>query len=81
MIKYGNFKLKSLPTVGDGENYEQWLKKIKIWQIFTDLPKAKQGAARFLTLSGKARDTTRDIHVDSLASDDGIKIIIEKLCD
>ena len=70
---------KKPPTLGDGENYEQWLKEIKIWQMFTDLPKAKQGAALFLTLSGKARDIARDIDVDSLASDDGIKIIIEKL--
>ena len=64
---------KNLPTLGDGENYEQWLKEIKIWQMFTDLPKAMQGAALFLTLSGKARDIARDIDVDNLASDDGIR--------
>ena len=64
---------KNPPTLGDGENYEQWLKEIKILQMFTDLPKAKQGAA----LSGKAKDIARDIDADSLASDDGIKIIIE----
>ena len=62
---------KNPPTLGDGENYEQWFKDIKIWQMFTDLPKAKQGAALFLTLSGKAsdigRDIARDIDVDSLA--------------
>ena len=71
----GTSSYKNPPTLGDGANYEQWLTEIKIWQMFTDLPKAKQGAALFLTLSGKARD----IGVDSLASDDGIKIIIEKL--
>ena len=74
---------KNPSTLSDGENYEQWFKEIKIWQMFTDLPKAKQGAALFLTLSGKARDKgrdiARDIDVDSLASDDGIKIIIGKL--
>ena len=43
--------------------------------MFTYLPKAKQGAALFRTLPGKARD----IDVDCLASEDGIKIIIEKL--
>ena len=48
---------------------------MKIWQMCTDLPKAKQGAALFLTLSGKPKD----IDVDSLTSDDGIKIVIEKL--
>ena len=70
---------KNLPTLRDGENYEQWLKEIKIWQMFTDLPTAKQGAALFLRLSGKPADIAGDIDVDSLASGDRIKIISEKL--
>ena len=51
----------------------------KIWQCVTDLEVKKQGLAIYLALEGPARQACSNIDVKELHSENGIKIIIEKL--
>ena len=57
---------KAPPTLGDSTVYENWKKEIKIWQVFTDLPKKKQCPAIYLTLSGKAREAALKLDIEIL---------------
>ena len=45
---------KTPPSLSKAKNYQVWLKHIKIWRNFTDLPAAKQGPAIVLSLENKA---------------------------
>ena len=73
MASGNNFKAPSSLT--KCSSYEAWLKELKIWQSFTDIPKAKQGQAVFLTLEGKARETVLEFDVGDINSDNGVKNI------
>ena len=56
-------------------SYEAWLKELKIWHSFTDIPKAKQGPALLLTLERKACETVLELNIDDITSDNGVKNI------
>ena len=61
-------------------SYEDWKKELNIWKTFTDLDTKRQGAAVFLTLTGKARETVRsEVDEKAIAKDDGVAKIIESL--
>ena len=70
---------KAPPALSKSPTYDMWLKEIKIWECFTDLPKKKQAPAIFLTLEGKAREAVLELSVDSLNCDDGIENVIKQL--
>ena len=66
-------------TLGDNIVYENWKKEIKIWQVFTDLPKKKQGPVIFLTLSGKAREAVLELDIEKLNYDSGVNNVLKRL--
>ena len=70
---------KAPPALSKRHTYDMWLKEIKIWECFTDLPKRKQAPAIFLTLEGKAREAVLQLPVDSLNCDDGIANVVKQL--
>ena len=72
--------IKTPPSYIESEmDYEQWKKDIELWSCFTDLPKAKQGIAVHLSLSGRARKASSEIEVNELKSDDGLKLLLIRL--
>ena len=70
---------KASPALNKCNTYEQWLKELEIWQCFTDIPKAKQAPAIFLTLEGKAREAVLELDVANLSCDDGVKNLTTRL--
>ena len=72
-------QLKTPPVLVDEDGYGEWLNDVKIWQLFTDLEKKKQGPALYLTLTGRARECVRELTPEVIGGDDGVKKIIEKL--
>ena len=52
---------KTPPSLSKAKNYQVWLKHIKIWRNFTDLPAAKQGPAIVLSLENKASDAVLEL--------------------
>ena len=67
--------IKTPPALTKSSTYECWLKELKIWQAFTNLPKTKQGPAVFLSLEGKAREAILELEVDEISSENGVNII------
>ena len=78
-LKMASHNIKSPPALSKSSSYETWVKELKIWQLFTDLPLTKQGPAIFLTLEGKAREAVLELDVEKLSSQDGVKNVLEKL--
>ena len=70
---------KAPPTLEDSTVYENWKKEIKIWQVFRDLPKMKQGPAIYLTLSGKAREAVFELDIEKLNDDSGVDTVLKRL--
>ena len=71
--------MKMPPALESEEQYLEWVNDLKIWQLLTDLPKAKQGPAVYLSLTGRARECVRDITPEQLSADDGVTTITTKL--
>ncbi|CAF2215355.1 unnamed protein product [Rotaria magnacalcarata] len=70
---------KAPPAFADDMNYESWKKEISIWQAFTELSKARQGPAIFLSLTGKPREAVLELEISEISSDNGVKKLLEKL--
>ena len=77
MASSNNFKTP--PNLTNYNTYDKWEKAFKIWQLVTDLPKRKQGAALILALSEKDRDIALEISIDDIHSDEGVDKILDKL--
>ena len=67
------------PALKDGDDFEEWAREVKIWQLATDIAKAKQGALVYLSLQGKARECCKSIEIEKLGGDGGIDILLAKL--
>ena len=70
--------LQDAPKLTDLDELEDWIREISIWQTVTDLPVAKQGAAIYLSLEGKAHQYCKTIDVEELKGNDGVKNLIKK---
>ena len=70
---------KGPPLLSKCKSYEDWLKLMKIWRMYTDLPKPRQGPALILSLEGEAQDAALEIDEKEIAKDNGIDTIIKKL--
>lgn len=67
------------PRFESSTNYESWKKEIKLWQLCCRLKKDQQGPALALSLQGKAKEAVLELEVEELASNDGVKLLLEKL--
>ena len=54
-------------------------KNLKLWQFETDVPVQKQGAKLLRTLTGVARMAVEELEYEQIASEDGIKNILQRL--
>ena len=55
------------PKLDDHATYESWEKSIKLWRLATELPKAKQGIAVVLNLSGKDKEKVLELDTDAIS--------------
>ena len=65
----------------DEDSYERYKNDLQIWESFTDLEAKKKGPAVYLSLTGKARESVRNLKAADLSADDGLDKLIEKLDD
>ena len=71
--------LKTPPSLSKYKTYEDWLKLIKIWRKFSDLPVNRQGAALVLSLEDESLDAVLEIDESDISKENGINFIIERL--
>ena len=67
------------PHFNNDISYTDWKKEIEIWQIATSIKEEKQGAAIFLSLTGKSREAVLELTTDEIKGNDGVKKVIQKL--
>ena len=67
------------PPFDKSMDYDKWVKKLRIWQQYTSLEKAKQGPALFLCLEEDAQDAILELPDTDISSDQGVEKIIECL--
>ena len=72
-------KMYAPPVLFGSEDFENWLREIKIWQCATELEKKKQGPAIYLSLEGETRKASEGIDVKTLNADDGVDVLTNKL--
>ena len=70
---------KTPPSLSKCKTYEDWLKLIKIWCRFTDLPKNRQGSALVLSLENEALDAVLELDDEDIGKDNGVDVIIDRL--
>ena len=71
---------KNPPEMREDLLYADWKAELEIWRSFTDLAKAKQGPAVFLSLKGKARQTAlAEVKPADLAKETGVDTILNTL--
>ena len=71
--------LRTPPVLAGQESYLEWKEDIKVWELFTDLEQKKRGPAVYLTLTGNARDCVRDLTIEEIGANEGVKQITDKL--
>ena len=54
------------PLLSKSKSYDDWCKKIRIWQLITCINKKDQGGAILLTLEGEAEDKVLELSEDQI---------------
>ena len=70
---------KNPPILDQFDSYENWEKALELWRLATDVPKAKQGTAVLLKLTGKAMDKALELEIQQINSDNGLDLILAEL--
>ena len=70
---------KTPPLFSKSKNYSDWVRLVKLWTKFTDLPPTRQGPALVMSLEGQALDTILELDDKDISHEDGVSIIINKL--
>ena len=70
---------KTPPLLSHSKSYEDWLKLFKIWRMYTDLPKTRQGPALVLSLEGEAQDAALELSETEIAKENGADAILHRL--
>ena len=63
----------------EGKNYSQWKLEVELWQMFTEMDKARQGITLVLSLEGKAREIAISIDKSLLTTGNGVKNVLAEL--
>ena len=82
VVMVSNSSSKTKPAVTKCKTYEDWLKLIKMWRSFTDIPANRQGSRQGSSSSSftdEALDTVLEINDAEIAKDDGAYAIINRL--
>ena len=59
--------------------HEDWVKLIRVWRRFLDLPTNRQGSALELSLEDEAQDSVLEINDENITKEKGVDAIIECL--
>ena len=70
---------KTPPSLSKCKTYEDWLKLIKIWRSFTELPAKRQGSALVFFLEDEALDAVLEIDEAEIAGENGVDAIKNRL--
>ena len=70
---------KTPPSLSKCKTYEDWLKLIKIWRSFTELPAKRQGSALVFFLEDEALDAVLEIDEAETAGENGVDAIKNRL--
>ena len=71
--------VKNPPRLEGEATYEQWEKKVELWQVVTDLKPEQQGPALVLALNSKAQDEVLELETSVIKSATGVEDIKKKL--
>ena len=74
----GDKKLRP-PKFNEEANYEEWSRRIKWWQIETDIAEEKQGIAIASSLTGKALEAVLQLEDEKINCKEGCKNVMDKL--
>ena len=69
---------KTPPSLSKCKTDEDWLKHIKVWRHFINLPSHRQGSALVLSLEDEAQDAVLEIGDEDIAKENGVDAIIER---
>lgn len=72
-------EISNPPSLNDETNYEEWLKDLEVWKIYTNMAAEKKGPRLYLTLTGKAREIAREVDINEIGSATGLEQIVAKL--
>ena len=67
---------KTPPPLFHSKSYEDWLKLFRIWRMYAELPKTRQGPALVLSLEGEAQDAALELLEDKIAQENGVDAIL-----
>ena len=71
--------IKNPPQLTDETNYEDWKNDLRIWQMFTEMEKKRQGPALYLSLTKTQQECCRMLDPDAIGTEGGFKLITDRL--
>ena len=70
---------KTQPTLDKNDSFENWEKSVRIWELVTDVPAVKRGAALLMVLTGKDRDVAHELSIAEINCTEELVKILDKL--
>ena len=70
---------KDPPSLKSAKSYDDWLKLLKIWKLYTTIPKNRQGQSIILSLHNEAQEAALELPEEDISSEVGVTHIIARL--
>ena len=70
---------KAPPKLSDSKTYDDWKKKINIWNRVSTLDAQSKASQVFLHLEGEAEEAVLELEEDEIYANDGLTKILERL--
>ena len=70
---------KAPPKLESSKNYEDWKKKVNIWNRISTLDAKSKSSQVFMSLTGEAEDAVLELEENEIYADDGLQKILERL--
>ena len=70
---------KDPPVWQSDQSYEKYKKDIEVWQLLGYATANEEGPLLYGVLTGEAKDAAGELTVAEIGSEDGLKLILDKL--
>ena len=70
---------EKVPILKDGVSYCDWKKRVRIWEMGTDVKPEHRAVKLVMYMSGKPEEVAIQIEAEKLGSAEGVKLLLKEL--
>lgn len=70
---------EKIPKLEDGTNYSDWKKRVRLWEMGTDIKEEHRAVKLVMNMSGKPEEVAIQLDAEKLGAAGGVKVLLDEL--